>query len=123
MVNLHNYSLNELVRLRTEATDEMLRRQVDDEIQRRHARAPEETEYHLRDLAREWGTAVADLMSGFAPETRHDAEHVPQNYQHPFDPRLTWNGHGAKPGWVREWEASGHSLSELSAEAPGNRLR
>lgn len=121
-MNLHNYSLNELVRLRTEATDAMLRRQVEDEIRRRHTSAPEETEYHLRDLAREWGTAVADLMSGFAPETRLESEHVPQRYQHPFDPRLTWSGNGAKPGWVREWEASGHSLSELNPEVQGKRL-
>jgi DNA-binding protein H-NS len=103
-MDLNSYSLRDLVDLR---------RQVEAEIRARHARDPEATEYHLRDLAREWGMAVADLMSGFAPETREKVYRDQGRYQHPFDPRLTWSGTGAKPGWIREWESSGHSLSEL----------
>jgi DNA-binding protein H-NS len=103
-MDLNGYSLRDLVGLR---------RQVEEEIRARHARDPEATEYHLRDLAQEWGTAVADLLSGFAPENRAAAAKEQRRYQHPFDPRLTWSGTGAKPGWVREWESSGHSLSEL----------
>jgi DNA-binding protein H-NS len=114
-MNLNSYSLQDLVKLRREATDEELRREVDEEIRARHTRDPESTEYHLRDLAREWGTAVADLMSGFAPENRDEVKPERHRYEHPFDPRLTWSGIGAKPGWVREWEAKGHSLSELEA--------
>lgn len=103
-MDLSRYSLRDLI---------ALRQQVEVEIRARHARDPETTEYHLRDLAREWGTAVADLMSGFAPETHEEAPKQQLQYQHPFDPRLTWSGTGAKPDWVREWESKGHSLSEL----------
>lgn len=95
-----------------------LRRQVEEELRRRHARDPEATEYHLRDLADEWGTAVADLLSGYASESKHEPRQSTRLYQHPFDPRLTWSGAGAKPDWVRQWERSGHSLAELEVRPP-----
>jgi DNA-binding protein H-NS len=95
-----------------------MRRQVEEELRRRYARDPETTEYHLRDLADEWGIAVADLLSGYASESKTSPRADARRYQHPFDPRLTWSGTGAKPDWVRQWERSGHSLSELEVRPP-----
>lgn len=108
-MDLSRQSLRDLVELR---------RQIEEELRRRHARDPGNTEYHLRDLADEWGTAVADLLSGYASESKHHPQVNPRRYQHPFDPRLTWSGTGAKPDWVRQWERSGHSLSELEVQPP-----
>lgn len=103
-MDLSNYSLRDLV---------SLHQQIEHEIQARRARNPEATDYHLRNLADEWGTAVADLLSGNAAEAHFPERRDVQRYQHPFDPRLTWDGTGAKPGWVRQWETSGHSLADL----------
>lgn len=106
-MDLSNYSLRDLVGLR---------QQIEAEIHARHARDPEATEYNLRDLADEWGTAVADLLSGNAAESRFSERRDVHRYQHPFDPRLTWDGTGAKPGWVRQWETSGHNLADLERQ-------
>lgn len=103
-MDLSNYSLRDLV---------SLHQRIAQEIQARRARDPEATDYHLRNLADEWGTAVADLLSGGAVEAGYFRRPGSQHYQHPFDPRLTWDGTGAKPGWVRQWEMSGHSLADL----------
>lgn len=108
-MDLSRQSLRDLVELR---------RQVEEELRRRHARNPEATEYHLRDLADEWGTAVADLFSGYVSESKPPTHSEERYYRHPFDPRLTWSGTGAKPHWVRQWETSGHSLSELEVRPP-----
>lgn len=105
-MNLNQHSVPDLIKLHHE---------IERELRHRHASDPEGTEYHLRNLADEWGTAVADLLAGFATQPQASPKPA-QLYQHPLNPRLTWNGTGAKPPWVRQWEVSGHKLSELEVQ-------
>lgn len=108
-MNLSQYSVPDLIKLHHE---------IELELRKRHAADPAATEYHLRDLAEEWGAAVANLLDGAA--TKRDAPPLATRlYQHPLNPRLTWNGTGAKPPWIRQWEISGHKLSELEIQPGG----
>jgi DNA-binding protein H-NS len=105
-MNLGQHSVPDLIKLHHE---------IEQELRKRHASDPETTEYHLRNLADEWGTAVADLLDGSATRQRAAARPA-RLYQHPLNPRLTWDGTGAKPPWVRQWEVGGHKLSELEIQ-------
>lgn len=99
--------------LRRHTLDDLLamRRQVDDELERRHRERPRETENELSGSARKWGYALAEVLTGVTSKAEREASHP--RYQHPYDPHLTWSGAGSKPHWVREWEATGHALEEL----------
>lgn len=101
-MNLDTYRLDDLLKLR---------RQIDDELRARHTRDPENTEHQLRDAAQKWGYALTEVMMGVSPDYDHSVSNI--RYKHPYDPNIGWSGAGAKPAWVQQWEAMGHSLEEL----------
>jgi len=109
-MNLSQHSIPDLIRLHQE---------IEHELRKRHARDPDTTEYHLRNLADEWGTAVAELLDGSATQQATSPRST-RLYQHPLNPRLRWDGTGAKPPWVRQWEVSGRKLSELEIQPHGS---
>ncbi len=100
-MDFKSHSIDELIKIR---------RGIDDELRARHARNEEETESAVRSAAQTWGYIADELIFGIMPEVRR-AEGI--RYQHPTDPRLTWDGNGARPDWVRDWLNAGRSLDDL----------
>ena len=102
-MNFRSHSLVDLLKMR---------RAVDEELKARHEQEPEKTESTLHQIARQWGYAIDSVLFGLN-------QPVPR-YRHPMDGRITWDGNGEAPGWVRDWLKQGRSLEELKPGRTGH---
>lgn len=81
----------------------------------------QEVRAKLIAMAKEHGFDALELLSGKLPpvvgangKVRRPAK---PKYRHPTDGVTTWTGRGVKPRWIRDWEASGKSVSGLLIDA------
>ncbi len=61
------------------------------------------------------GLSLKDIASG-KPKNggKGPVYHAGQQYQHPGNKALTWNGKGQKPNWLRELETQGGKAVEAA---------
>ncbi len=90
-----------------------LKKDIDKEIQGRRKDDAKRAQQEMKQVAERYGFTLSDLVGGSASKTRAKAK---VRYQHPADAGKTWSGRGRKPMWVKEWEAAGRSLNELSVD-------
>ena len=101
-MDLSKYTSEELQRLK---------RDIDKELASRRTMDLKEAQKELKSVAERYGFSLTELVSEqpvtLAPTTGQVW------FRHPRDSHKIWSGRGRKPVWVKEWEASGHSLDEL----------
>jgi len=100
-MNLSNMSLTELRDL-----EEKTRREIKKRESEEITRAREEI--HL--IAQKLGVPLKDIL-GVQGKTKSGK--VANHFQHPDNGSLQWSGRGRKPGWIKEWLASGQQLEAL----------
>ena len=87
-----------------------LKKDIDREVQGRRKEDAKKAQQELKQVAERYGFTLSDLVGGQPANARAKGK---VRFQHPSDSGKTWSGRGRKPGWVKEWEASGRSLEEL----------
>ncbi|QGM22518.1 H-NS histone family protein [Spiribacter sp. 2438] len=90
-----------------------LKKDIDKEINSRRKEDAKKAQQEIKQVAERYGFNLTDLVAGQPARTRSKGK---VRFQHPADASKTWSGRGRKPGWVKEWEASGRSVEELRVD-------
>jgi DNA-binding protein H-NS len=103
MQDLSNHSLAQLRKLEA---------QLAEELKKRHFLSISKAREQILHIARDAGMSVKELLSGHASSMSSvsKASVLPVKYRHPVDATKEWSGRGRKPGWVKDWTASGKNL-------------
>jgi DNA-binding protein H-NS len=102
MQDLSNYSLLQLRKLEAQVTEE---------LKNRHFLGISQAREQILHIAQSAGISVKDLLSGKGAKVTK-GEPAAVKFRHPDDATKQWSGRGRKPGWLKEWTASGKSLDE-----------
>lgn len=116
MSALNSYTLPELKQLKA---------RISREIDKRQAEAKSSLLKRLRQLAKDEGVALEDILGATpvaAPPPRRagardKAAPAPVKYCNPNDLRQGWSGRGRRPAWVEAWLANGGTLDALENAA------
>ncbi|QOL52249.1 H-NS histone family protein [Massilia litorea] len=100
---LSEYSLARLNKLEAE---------VIEELKKRHFLSISQAREQVLHIARGAGLSAEDLMLSNSPN-KSKVGPAQMKYHHPIDATRQWSGRGRRPGWVRDWIASGKSLDTL----------
>jgi DNA-binding protein H-NS len=100
-MNLSNLNIAELRDL-----EEKTRREIKKRESEELTRARDE----ILSIAHKLGVPLKDIL-GAAGKSK--PAKTAKHYQHPEDPALHWSGRGRKPGWVKDWLATGQALENL----------
>jgi DNA-binding protein H-NS len=84
------------------------------EIERRRKANKKKTLDQIKKYAEERGFTLSELLRAPRSSKGKGTDQKPVKYRHPHDASKTWAGQGRQPKWVKEWLASGRSLSDLS---------
>ncbi|KAB7628411.1 H-NS family nucleoid-associated regulatory protein [Alkalilimnicola sp. S0819] len=103
-MDLSKYSLEEL---------RELQKDLERELRARRKEEARRAQKELKEVAEKYGFSLSDLVG--ASPARTTAKGKPR-FRHPDDASKTWSGRGRKPFWIKDWEASGRSLSELAID-------
>lgn len=105
-MNLSKYNSQELRQLKLE---------IDKELKKRRKDEVRQAQKELKTVAERYGFSLSELLAGQTAKSAPAAGGAKgaAKYKHPEDGSKTWSGRGRKPSWVKEWEASGRSLSQL----------
>jgi len=104
MQDISNYSISQLRKLQAE---------VQDELKKRHFLGVSQAREQILYIAQSAGLSMKDILSGRSLEKSPKGP-LAAKYRHPDDAAKQWSGRGRKPGWVKEWVASGRDLSETA---------
>lgn len=91
-----------------------LKKDIDKELTSRRKLDAKKAQQELKSVAERYGFTLNELISGQAEKLTLAKTDV--RFRHPEDVNKIWSGRGRKPVWIKEWEASGHSLDELRIE-------
>ncbi len=91
-----------------------LKKDIDKELTSRRKVDVKKAQQELKSVAERYGFTLNELVSGQAVKLALAKTDV--RFRHPEDADKIWSGRGRKPVWIKEWEASGHSLDELRVE-------
>lgn len=88
-----------------------LQEQVAHELKKREQEGFLKAREQILAIAEGIGMPLKDLMTlqGRLKQVKSGTR-----YRHPSNPTLQWGGRGRKPGWIKDWLASGQSLEALS---------
>ncbi len=104
-MDLSKYTSAELLQLKKDIDSELSARRKDD---------AKKAQQELKDVAEKYGFSLNDLVGGQArPAAQTGRAKGPVRFRHPSDSSKTWTGRGRKPGWIKEWEASGRNVEDL----------
>lgn len=106
MMNLSKYTVKDL---------ERLKREIDKEITSRRKQEERQAREELKEVAARYGFSLNELVGGVTVSKGRSQGKSQDKFRHPRDPSKTWTGRGRKPKWVKEWEAAGCSIDDLSA--------
>jgi len=102
-MNLSNMNLSELRDL-----EEKTRREIKKRESEEITRARDE----IHSIANKIGVPLKDILG---VQGKNKTGKVTKHFQNPENASLQWSGRGRKPGWVKEWLASGQELEALRA--------
>lgn len=105
-MNLSKYTVKDL---------ERLKKDIDKEISSRRKYEERQAREELKEVAAKYGFSLNELVSGTSTPKGRAQGKSQDKFRHPQDPSKTWTGRGRKPKWVKEWEAAGCSIDDLSA--------
>lgn len=105
-MNLSKYAIKDL---------ERLKKDIDKEIASRRKHEERQAREELKEVAAKYGFTLNELVSGVSMPKGRSQDKLQDKFRHPEDPSKTWTGRGRKPKWVKEWEAAGCSINDLSA--------
>lgn len=100
-MNLSNMSLAELRDL-----EEKTRREIKKRESEEITRARDE----IHSIAQKLGVSLKDILGA---QGKSKTGKVTKHFQHPENADLQWSGRGRKPGWIKDWLASGQELDAL----------
>lgn len=103
MIDLSQYNLPQLQKLRSE---------IDRAIEQRRRTDRVNALEKLKAVARENGFELNDLLNGKRPRANAGVP-VPVKYRSKTDPNQTWTGRGRAPRWVQEFLNAGGNLNDL----------
>lgn len=101
-MDLSKYSSEQLQQLKKDIDKELTVRRKDD---------AKKAQQELKHVAEKYGFSLNELLSGQAAKSSRSKGTV--RFRHPDDSSKTWSGRGRKPGWIKDWEASGKSVEAL----------
>lgn len=104
-MNLSKYTIKDL---------ERLKKDIDKEIASRRKHEERQAREELKEVAAKYGFTLNELVSGIPTSKVRPMSKSQDKFRHPEDPDKTWTGRGRKPKWVKEWEAAGCSINDLS---------
>ena len=118
MSALNSYTLPELKQLNA---------RISRELDKRQAEAKSSLLKRLRQLARDEGVALEDVLGATpvaapppsrTPSAAKSANApAPVKYRNPNDLKQSWSGRGRRPAWVEAWLANGGTLDALENAA------
>jgi len=88
-----------------------LKKDIDKELSVRRKEEAKQAQQELKDVAEKYGFNLNELVASQGGKSGRPKGRV--RYRHPDDPSKTWTGRGRKPGWIKEWEATGRPLGQL----------
>lgn len=88
-----------------------LKKDIDKELASRRKVDAKQAQRELKSVAERYGFTLNELVASQAVKPTRAKGDV--RFRHPEDSNKVWSGRGRKPGWVKEWEASGRSLDEV----------
>ena len=100
-MNLSNLNIAELRDL-----EEKTRREIKKRESEELTRARDE----ILSIAQKLGVPLKKILGATGKQKSTKAA---KHYQHPDNPELHWSGRGRKPGWVKDWLATGQALEAL----------
>lgn len=106
-MDLSKYSIEDLRSLIKDANAE---------IEKRRKVNRKKTLDEIKKVAEQRGFTLAELLSPARASKAKGRGQKATKYRHPDDPNKQWGGQGRQPNWVKEWLASGKSLSDLAAK-------
>lgn len=90
-----------------------LLQQIPAEIKKREVHEKGKVLNELRELARQRGYAIEELLGKEGKVKIASGIKVKIKYRHPQNAELEWTGRGRKPKWVEAWLETGNSLDKL----------
>ena len=93
---------------------ERLKKDIDKEIASRRKHEERQAREELKEVAAKYGFTLNELVSGVSIPKGRSQSKPEDKFRHPDDPSKTWTGRGRKPKWVKEWEAAGCSMDDLT---------
>lgn len=106
-MDLSKYSIEDLRSLIKDANAE---------IDKRRKVNRKKTLDEIKKVAEQHGFTLAELLSPARTSKVKGRGQKAVKYRHPDDPDKGWGGQGRQPNWIKEWLASGKSLSDLAAK-------
>lgn len=103
MIDLTSYSFAQLTELRDALAVE---------IEARRASEIQEARRAMQRIAQGLGMTIDELVSAKIATPKAKKQTI---YRHPTDAGLSWSGHGRKPRWIHDLEASGVTLEQMRA--------
>lgn len=100
-MNLSNMNLADLRDLEEKTRREIKKREAEELL-----RAREE----ILSIAQKLGVPLKEILGA---QARAKSTKATVQYRHPQNSDLQWSGRGRKPGWVKQWVATGQALDAL----------
>ena len=100
-----------------------LKTRIEKEIESRNKKQRSQAMDEIKSIVAKYGLKLDEVMGEpIVRKLRNGANKTAATppkkpaailFRHPENPALTWaGGRGRRPQWIKDWEASGHSLDE-----------
>ena len=103
-IDLSNLNRNELMKLKADADQALVQREIED---RKAALAAAEK------AAADYGYSLAELTGGTSGAAKKGRTPSIPKYQDPADPMKTWSGKGRQPDWFKAAIARGIAPGDM----------